>query len=83
MRFVNRISSRFQSNHQRGYFWRKRIIKSGGTKSRAVPLSATDVPGPDASQAAGPPWMVATRIRIGIAQINLNAVLPRSRFRSG
>ena len=33
-------------------------------------------PARDASQAAGPPWMVATRIRIGIAQINLNAALP-------
>jgi hypothetical protein len=31
MRFRNRISSRFQSNHQRGYFWRKTIINTTGS----------------------------------------------------
>ena len=28
------MSSRFQSNHQRGYFWRNRIISSGPANSR-------------------------------------------------
>ena len=28
------MSSRFQSNHQRGYFWRNRIMSSGPANSR-------------------------------------------------
>ena len=34
---ANRSSCRFQSNHQRGYFWRKTIISSGGKNSNPVP----------------------------------------------
>ena len=37
MRLVKRSSSRFQSNHQRGYFSLKRIISRGGKNSRPVP----------------------------------------------
>ena len=35
-----RVSSRFQSNHQRGYFWRNRIISSGPANS--TPAGADD-----------------------------------------
>ena len=38
LRFSNRSTSRFQSYHQRGYFWRNRIISSGPrTRTAAAP----------------------------------------------
>src|SRR2546429_529905 len=43
-RFVNLISSRFQSNHQRGYFCLKTIIKSAGRTTTPAPLTATFAP---------------------------------------
>jgi hypothetical protein len=42
-RLAKRKSSRFQSYHQRGYFWRKRIMSSGGMNSSPVPPTATVV----------------------------------------
>jgi hypothetical protein len=42
-------SSRFQSNHQRGYFSRNRIMSSGGMTSSPVPPTTTVVVAPPPS----------------------------------
>ena len=82
---MKRNSSRFQSNHHRGYFWRNRIISSGAMNSRppaaitmvvvVLPVSVVDC--------QVPPETVPSRIRIGIAQISRKNVDRRSRSRSG
>src|SRR5919204_5108184 len=80
--FENRSSSRFQSNHQRGYFCRTRIIRSGAMKSSPpVPAPAVQsfLPPPNTSPC---PTLAAT-IRIGIMMIHLNAVVSRLSSRSG
>ena len=77
--FENLRSSRFQSNHQRGYFCRNTIISSGARNSTPPVPPANLQP---CSPGARLPMLAAT-IKIGIATINLNAVVPRLRSRSG
>jgi hypothetical protein len=52
-RFENRNSSRIQANHQRGYYWRTRIISSSGRKRSPAPPTAI-VPVREPPQLAAP-----------------------------
>jgi hypothetical protein len=64
---LNRCSSRFQSNHQRGYFWRNRII-SNGPKNSTPPAPATTLVVPLLVEYCQvEPETVPSTIRIGMA----------------
>ena len=80
MRFVKRENSRFQSNHQRGYFCRK---SSMSTVARTIVPPAVVT-----SNQCRPAWTlmcssVAMRITIGITVMNRNPVVSRLSGRSG
>src|SRR5918912_3181602 len=79
---MNRSNSRFQSNHQRGYFCRKTIIRSGAKKSSPPAPAATSRPWPQPPPAQ-PPSTAPRTTRIGIATMIRNAVVSRFRSRSG
>src|SRR4051794_26472850 len=65
-RLVNRCSSRFQSNHHRGYFRRNRIMSRGPrTSSPPAPDTAPLVPLLSAPNV--PPDTVPSTIMIGMA----------------
>src|SRR5206468_12514199 len=83
-----RTTFRFQSNHQRGYFWRKRIITRGARMSTPPPApDERKNPRPSPSQPPGAPTPPAlTRARtmaIGMTVKMRNAVVSRSSSRSG
>jgi hypothetical protein len=80
-RFVKRISSTFQSNHQRGYFPRKTIISSGGRNSRP-PIATRPAWSPSAADAPRAVSAVST-IAIGTSMTSLNAFVIRLSGRSG
>src|SRR5918993_1149076 len=87
-RLENRVSSRFQSNHQRGYFSRKRIISSGPA-NRMPPAPTTTVvvvsaAAPVSVQVqASAPETVPSTIAIGMTVNTLKNVVRRLRSRSG
>src|ERR671931_2426715 len=79
---MKRSSSRFQSNHQRGYFWRKTIIRRGPKKSSPPAPAATSWPWPQPQLPPLPSTLPRTT-RIGIATISRKAVVSRLSCRSG
>ena len=82
------MSSRFQSNHQRGYFWRNRIISSG-PRNRIPPAPTTTVPvvlvaPPESYQfQASAPETVPSTIAIGMIVNALKKVVRRFSGRAG
>ena len=83
-RLMKRRSSRFQSNHQRGYFSRKRINSSGGMNSSPMPpITIVALLGSLSQPPVEKPSMLAITIAIGMIVKMRNAVVRRSRARSG
>jgi len=83
-RLRHRCSSRFQSNHQRGYLLRNSIISVGPRTSNPPPPTA-NAPAwpPAAAREATPPFTVKATIRMGMATKMRKNVVPRSSLRSG
>src|SRR2546423_2285286 len=80
---MKRSSSRFQSNHQRGYFCRNTIIRRGAKKSSPPAPAATSRPWWPEPPPAQTPSTVPRTTRVGIASMIRKAVVSRFSSRSG
>jgi hypothetical protein len=80
---LKRCSSRFQSNHHRGYFWRKRISSSGAKNSRPPAPATTISPRSGVDHCQVPPLTAPSTMRIGTATKMRNSVVRRFSGLSG
>src|SRR5262249_31376030 len=82
-RLVTRCNSRFQSNHQRGYFCRNRIMSSGARNNTPPAVAVVYVAWPWADHCHSCPDTAPRTIAMGMTVKIRNPVVRRLRGRAG